>query len=184
MKEPRTPEPVLLIAAVFSRYPELLEQARERLIQAHGPLQLQSDAWPFTQTTYYHHSMGQDLLKQFLVFKELIDPARLPDIKRQTIKFEQEWAANFESDVERPINIDPGLISLGKLMLATTKDQMHRIYLRDGIYAEVTLFFQHGRFQPWPWTYADYRQEHVQEFFKEARQYLYQQLRRGGEETS
>ncbi|MDP2953277.1 MAG: DUF4416 family protein, partial [Chloroflexota bacterium] len=40
----------------------------------------------------------------------------------------------------------------------TTKDRGHRIYLSEGIYAEVTLVWKRGEgFQPEEWTYPDYR---------------------------
>ena len=75
----------------------------------------------------------------------------------------------------RPVNLDPGLMQLGKFMLATTKDQAHRIYLRDGIYAEVTLRFQDGAWELWPWTYRDYQEPAVREFLAEVRD-VYREL--------
>jgi hypothetical protein len=77
------------------------------------------------------------------------------------------------------LNLDPGVLSLGKFLLATTKDQAHRIYLCDGIFAEVTLRFEAGEFVPWPWTYADYREPDVREWLKQAREY-YRGLIRSG----
>src|SRR5262249_9136900 len=76
----------------------------------------------------------------------------------------------------RPLNLDPGYLVLGKFLLATTKDQSHRVYLRDGIFAEVTLRYHAGRFEPWPWTYADYRQPQVHEFLQQARAYYGRRL--------
>jgi hypothetical protein len=75
------------------------------------------------------------------------------------------------------LNLDPGLLNLGKFMLATTKDQAHRIYLRDGIFAEVTLRFEHGAFVAWPWTYADYREPALHQFLHEARDFYKRRLR-------
>ncbi|MHB1423610.1 MAG: DUF4416 family protein, partial [Gemmataceae bacterium] len=80
----------------------------------------------------------------------------------------------------RPLNVDPGLLELGKFLLATTKDQAHRVYLRDGIFAEVTLRYHAGAFEPWPWTYADYRLACVHEFLQQAREYYRQRLRGEG----
>ena len=77
---------------------------------------------------------------------------------------------------ERPLNLDPGLLTLGKFMLATTKDQAHRVYLRDGIFAEVTLRFHAGAWEPWPWTYADYREPFVHDFLLKARDHYRQRL--------
>jgi hypothetical protein len=73
--------------------------------------------------------------------------------------------------------LDPGVLSLGKFLLATTKDQAHRIYLRDGIFAEVTLRFQDKAFEPWPWTYADYQEPAVRAFLQEARVWYRRQMR-------
>ena len=90
------------------------------------------------------------------------------------IALEQELAGQRTYPEARPLNLDPGYLVLGKFLLATTKDQQHRIYLRDGIFAEVTLRFQAGAWEPWPWTYADYREEAVRAALKEMRD-LYRQ---------
>jgi hypothetical protein len=121
--------------------------------------------------------MGPDLRKQFLVFQQLLAADRLPAIKLHTNALEQELARSGGYPESRPLNLDPGLLTLGKFCLATTKDQVHRIYLRDGIFAEVTLRFQAGSFEPWPWTYADYRQTCVRDFLKQARDYYRRRLR-------
>jgi hypothetical protein len=68
-------------------------------------------------------------------------------------------------------------VTLDKLVLATTKDYSHRIYLRDGIYAEVTLYFRKGRFHPFEWTYPDYcTREYIEVFYK-IRQIYHSQLK-------
>jgi hypothetical protein len=121
--------------------------------------------------------MGGDLRKQFLAFHDLITPERLPEIKLHTNALEREMTQTGRYPEARPINIDPGYLQLGKFLLATTKDQGHRIYLRDGIYAEVTLRFTAGAFEPWPWTYADYRQPGVLAFLQEVRAYYHDRLR-------
>ena len=100
----------------------------------------------------------------------------MPDIKLCCNAIEQELAHLHWYPEARPLNLDPGILTLGKFLLATTKDQAHRVYLRNGIYAEVTLRFQAGEFHPWPWTYADYRQPVVAAFLKEARDFYRQRL--------
>jgi len=120
--------------------------------------------------------MGSGLRKRFLVFQDLIPADQLVDIKLRTNELEQELKISKSWPEPRPLNLDPGILSLGKFMLATTKDQAHRIYLRAGIYAETTLRFQDHAFQPWPWTYADYRQPEVLAFLGEAREYYRQRL--------
>ena len=101
--------------------------------------------------------------------------------KLLTNALEQRLAAAGRFPELRPLNLDPGHLSLGKFLLATTKDQAHRIYLREGIYAEVTLRYQEGAFEPWPWTYADYREPGVRAFLKEAREFYRRRLRERGE---
>ena len=117
--------------------------------------------------------MGTDLVKRLLVFEPIAPADCLPDVKRFTIGLEQQLAATGRFADERPLNLDPGLVQLGKFLLATTKDQVHRIYLRDGIFAEVTLRYHGGAFDVWPWTYADYREPAVREFLGQARALLY-----------
>ena len=139
MAEPRSPVPVLLVTAVFSRHADALSLARMQLEQAYGPVEKVSPLFVFDQTAYYADKMGGDLRKQFFAFHDLMAPERLPDVKLHTNALERETAQSGRYLEARPINIDPGYLQLGKFLLATTKDQGHRIYLRNGIYAEVTL---------------------------------------------
>jgi hypothetical protein len=169
MGEAHVPNPVMLVTAAFSRYPEALDWAQQHLEEAFGPVELTSATLEFDQTRYYEPDMGPGLKKRFFAFGGLVAPDSLPKIKRRTNDLESELARSGAYPVPRPLNLDPGLLSLGKFQLATTKDQSHRIYLGEGIYAEVTLRYQAGCFEPWPWTYADYRQPAVLVFLQEAR---------------
>jgi hypothetical protein len=169
MAEPRPQPPALLVIAAFSRHPEALAWARRRLETLFGPVALASPSFLFDQTRYYEPTMGDDLRKQFLVFAALQPPESLPDVKHRTNDLERELADGGGFREPRPLNLDPGLLTLGKFVLATTKDQAHRLYLRDGIFAEVTLRFEAGSFRPWEWTYADYRAAHTIAFLNEAR---------------
>jgi hypothetical protein len=177
MAEPRAQLPVLLVVAVFGRQAEALRWGRERLEQQYGPIALAGDPFAFTFTAYYEPTMGPGLTKQLVAFRDLVAPECLPDVKRHTNALEAELAAAGRFGETRPLNLDPGVLSLGKFLLATTKDQSHRIYLRDGIFAEVTLRFADGAYEPWPWTYADYREPGVRGFLKEARDYYRLRLR-------
>jgi hypothetical protein len=176
MAEPRIPEPALLIVAAFSRHGPALAWARDRLQELFGPAALASDPFLFNQTTYYEAEMGPELQKQFLVFQDLAAPENLASIKLSTNTLERQLAVSQSYPEPRPLNLDPGLLTLGKFLLATTKDQAHRIYLQDGIYAEVTLRFHEGAYEPWPWTYADYREVPVRAFLKQARDYYRRRL--------
>ena len=137
--------------------------------QHYGPIALSSVDFEFHHTKYYEPEMGPGLRKRFLCFQDLVASDCLPDVKNLTNALESELAASHRFAESRPLNLDPGLLQLGKFLLATTKDQSHRIYLRDGIYAEVTLRFRDGAFEAWPWTYADYREPGYHEFLSAAR---------------
>ena len=164
--------PALLLLAASSRYREALQWAGECATNLFGPIALESDSFAFTETDYYAASMGPDLKKKFFAFERPIDPAALADIKRQTNAWEAEYAALGRHAEPRPLNLDPGYITAAKLVLASTKDHAHRIHLRDGIYAEVTLAYRDRRWQPHEWTYPDYRRDDYQRFFNDCRRLL------------
>jgi hypothetical protein len=177
MAEPRPVAPVLLVVAAFSRYDAALAWACDRLEAAYGPAALASPAYDFNQTAYYEATMGPGLRKTFFAFHALAPADCLPDVKRYTNGLEDELARAGVYPEPRPLNLDPGVLGLGKFLLATTKDQAHRVYLRAGIYAEVTLRFQDGEFESWPWTYADYRLPAVRAFLRDAREFYKRRLR-------
>jgi len=188
------PKPVKLFVGMLAGRPEWLDAARETLVRRFGPADLESPRVPFGWTNYYAREMGEGLLRQFLAFERLIAPDEIVEIKRATNAMEDELArghggvckANGDSPPNgnrgtvpiRPVNLDPGCLSLSKVVLATTKDYSHRLYLGRGIYAEVTLHFHKGRYEPWEWTYRDYRTEEYQAFFLDARRTLHDQLTR------
>lgn len=166
------PAPVQLLIAATSRYTEALRWAGEIATQHYGAVAFASDAYNFTETDYYTATMGTGLKKQFLLFERLIDPAALAGIKCQTNRWESEYAALAGHTEPRPLNLDPGYITAAKLVLASTKDHAHRIYLGDGIYAEVTLAFRHRRWRPLDWTYPDYQRDDYHQFFTQCRERL------------
>ena len=176
MGVPREPTYSLLVIACFSRHSDALAWAAEQLTPRYGAIVLTSPDFTFHHTKYYDASMGTGLIKRFLVFEPIVSAGCLPEVKRCTIALENELAGSGRFSESRPINLDPGLIQLGKFLLASTKDQAHRIYLADDIFAEVTLRFQAGAFEVWPWTYADYREEAVRAFLNQARAHLYEKV--------
>lgn len=166
------PHPVLLLVAVSSRYDAALEWAQEKIAVGFGPISAVSPAFDFTETDYYTATMGADLMKQFIVVKEPINPGQLAAIKRLTNDWEAEYASQASHLEPRPLNLDPGYLTLAKLVLASTKDHAHRIYLSDGIYAEVTLSYRGRAWHAFDWTYPDYRREDFQQFFSQCRDFL------------
>ncbi len=178
MGDIHSPEPVLLLVAASSRYESALDWTQQQLETTYGPTALVSQPFAFTETTYYEATMGTNLLKQFLIVQQPIDPVRLPEIKHQTNAWEAQYAEAANHREPRPLNLDPGYLSLGKLVLASTKDHSHRIYLGQGIYAEVTLHYQQGAWQTKRWTYPDYARLDYQDFFSQARKHLLAQRKR------
>jgi hypothetical protein len=171
-------KPVLLIAAVTSRNEVAFEWAAEQTAVVWGPIVKQSPIFDFTETDYYAETMGRNLKKQLLAFERLFDPAEIADSKILSNQFEENFKSQHRFPEPRPINIDPGYISEAKLVLVTTKDRDHRIYLRDGIFAEVTLHFRGRQWTHSRWTYPDYQRADFQEFFTACREWLREQLRR------
>lgn len=160
----------MLLIAAFSRYAAALDWTRQKILAEFGPLESESDPFDFSQTDYYEASMGGGLQKMFFACAASFDPALLADVKLQANAWEQEYAAGAGQAELRPLNVDPGYVTEAKLVLASTKDHAHRIYLRDGVYAEVTLYFQRGQWRNSPWTYPDYQLPACQEFFSACRE--------------
>ena len=173
MGERKTPQSVKLIASIFSANEERLLQAESLLVQEFGPLDYRSSLLLFIHTDYYTAEFGTPLVRVIVAFERLVDPDMLPAIKCRTNEMERDDS----SRRHRWANIDPGYVSLSKLVLATTKDHAHRIYLRHGIYAEVTLQFREGTFCPWPWTYPDYASAPYIAIFNHIRSQYHRQLR-------
>jgi hypothetical protein len=176
MRPPTTLDALLVIAA-FSRHAEALEWGRHRVQELFGPIGMQSEPYSFHHTAYYTSTMGSDLQKQLWVFERLARLDSLALYKVATIRLEEELAVCGAFSEVRPLNLDPGFLNLGKFMLATTKDKDHRLYLRNGIFAEVTLRYCDKEYVPWPWTYADYRDDQVRDFLNRAREYYKKRLK-------
>jgi hypothetical protein len=142
------------------------------LLRSFGAVDFESLELPFHYTDYYKQEFGTDLKRRFISFSRLISPADLAAIKVRTNKLEQ----NRTLRGKRLINIDPGYIDMAKLVLASTKDFCHRIYLNHGIFAEITLVYKKDSFTFWDWTYPDYRTPEYINIFNHLRQAYAQQL--------
>lgn len=172
------PKPVNLLIGVLTSIPELLAHTDKILEEHFGPIDLRSDILPFTFTGYYNGEMGKGIQRQFYSFEKLIMPDEIATIKVQTNIIEELLASSKKYPVNRPINIDPGYINESRLILASTKDFSHRIYLRDGIYAEVTLNYRGERYETFPWTFPDYKTIVYHSFFLKVREFYVKKLKR------
>lgn len=171
MSKPNPAEPVKLIFSLFANDAGLLDETIGSLSSAYGQPDFISPMVSFDYTDYYCAEMGENLVRRFLAMEKLIRPEELPDIKLATNGIEERTA----STSQRKINIDPGYISTANLILATGKSYTHRPYLRDGIYADLTLVYQGKKFRSLPWTYPDYADEkQLMMFVKIRAKYLLQ----------
>jgi hypothetical protein len=170
--------PVKLFCGILTSLPEILPEARKRLEEAFGPVDLSSAAFPFDQTHYYDEEMGTPILRYFLSFTVLIAPSEISVIKKSTNAMEAVLAG-VSPPPRRPINLDPGYLEESKIVLASTKNFYHRILLADGIYGEVTLHYSGGAWQSFPWSFPDFRSGRYDRFFTELRRRYRSQLQAG-----
>ena len=177
MGEITDPKPVLLIAAITSRYESAIDWSIEKATGEFGNVILESPVFDFTETSFYQETMGTELKKKLVAFEQLIDAEKIAEIKILSNEWEHQYNSQSEYPQQRPLNVDPGYVTEAKLVLATTKDRDHRIYLQRGIFAEITLHFQSGQWQKSRWTYPDYQREDFQEFLTRCRDLLRERLR-------
>ncbi len=166
MGEIKIAERVMLIAGFLSSDDQLLAQAKAMMIEQCGPIAEESAPIDFIFTDYYTAEMGFGIERSYAAFQTLIEADTLPQIKVLTNNIE----ATLSQAGRRKVNIDPGYLNLSKLVLASTKDYAHRLYLSRGIFAEVTLQWQYKHFIDLPWTYPDYRSDYAKQFFTKARE--------------
>ncbi|MCD0460781.1 DUF4416 family protein [Roseiconus lacunae] len=170
-------EPVVRFCAVISQDDQVRSEAIERLSQHWGVITNQSAPLPFVAGGYYAASMGDGLRKVLVALGDPLDAGSMADWKLWTNDVELEFAQKYPQQ-PRPLNLDPGYITQAKLVLATTKDRDHRVYLRDGIFGEITLTYTAKRWIHHRWTYPDYRTDEVAKFATECRNSLRAFLKR------
>jgi len=163
---------VKLIVGLIAKE-EYLKQAETYLKRHFSSIDFESKVLTFNYTDYYKQEFGSSLSRKFISFANLIKADDLAKIKVFTNKLEKKLSGSGR----RKVNIDPGYIDESKLVLATHKDFSHRIYLKNKIFAEVTLSFQDKTFRPWPWTYPDYRTSDYTDIFNQIREIYAKQIR-------
>ncbi len=174
MGVPKKPSPANLICAITYSEGFNVEEALFALKECYGDIELKSLEYSFSSyTDYYEDEMGPNLTKFFISFRDLIQKEEIAKIKLETNEIEEE----FSEAGKRRVNIDPGYVAEAQLVLPTTKGYAHRIYLRDGIFAEVTLIYRENTFQPLEWTYPDYRSSLAIDFFNQVRKRYLKKLR-------
>ncbi|NND99603.1 MAG: DUF4416 family protein [Pirellulaceae bacterium] len=174
-------EPVVRICAVISRHDEAITWGQQRLIESWGTIAHTSPPLPFEANGFYDQQMGTGLQKVLVAMTDLCEPGTLAQWKLSTNQWEKDYANQADHSESRPLNLDCGYITQAKLVLATTKDRDHRLYLCDGIFAEVTLNYVGKKWIHHRWTYPDYRTEQVAEFAQKCRQQVRDHVQQCGE---
>ncbi len=174
----KPPQAVKLIVSAFAPDDELLQASKKLLVDEWGSIDFESELLPFEHTSYYAREFGPRLVRRVWAFARLIDPGDLAAIKTRTNALEWQLAAAGK----RRVNLDSGYVSLSKLVLATTKNHGHRIYIGRtpaavGIYAEVTLQYRRKAFRAWECTYPDYATPEYCTLFEKIRAIYVNQLR-------
>lgn len=163
-----------LIIGILTSTAHVMPEMQKTLESVFGTSDYFSEPLNFDYTHYYDREMGTPIQRFFLAFEKLIDPERLADIKIETNSIEQKY---FDKG-KRRFNLDPGLLSLDKLVLASTKDNGRRIPLRNGIYAEITLIYIQQEFRSLEWTYPDFATSRYRHILSEIRELYKEQLKR------
>jgi hypothetical protein len=153
----------------------LLPRIEEELIQCFGALVLKSDCFSFTDTDYYEDEMGTGLQRTWYCFDELFNPGELPAYRLATGRIEHA----FGQAGRRKVNLDPGYLDLGKLVLASMKGAADKIYMGQGVWAHTCLRYRFGDFAGPDHSFPDFIDGRFNQFFKEARS-VYKLLLRGG----
>lgn len=162
-------EPVKLICGFIYRHIDLYMSALEKLEDQFGPIEFESETFDFSHTSYYEAEMGTDLKRCFVSFEQPLYPDQLSELKLTCNRIERSF---LNDSGGRTINIDPGMVGLSSLVLASTKNFAHRLYLSDGIYGEVSMIYENRTFVPLKWTYPDYQVEEVIKFLLRVRENL------------
>lgn len=173
MSIPKPPDPAKLVIGVILKDVALVNTLAEALMDRFQKVDLVSGWMPFDYTTYYEAEMGAPLYRRMFAFKGFIDQAALPAVKQATNEIE----LSFTENGFRRVNIDPGYLLRERFVLATGKNFAHRIYLANGIYADLTLIYKNRAFHPQPWTYPDYAGERIQAFLGRVRRKLVYDLK-------
>ncbi len=182
MGEIKKPEKVKLICGILiSRllYEKYFSRVTSILTSHFGEIDYQSDLIDFTFTNYYKDEIGREVYRIFVSFKKLIEKEDISSIKVLTNEIEESFSYKV-LNLKRPLNLDPGYMELSKLVLASTKNFYHRIYLRNGIYGEVTLYYSKKMWNDLPWTFPDYRSKEYKRILTEIRNIYKKQI--GGNE--
>lgn len=153
MAQASTPQPVKYFVALLWADAAVLEGAYTRLVEQFGPIDFEGPDRPFDLTNYYETEMGANLRRRLLGFEPLRSPEHLANAKLACNGIETALA----KPEGRVVNLDVGYLDHNKVVLASAKEAGQKIYLSDGIYADLVARYAQGRYQPFAWTFPDFK---------------------------
>ncbi len=174
MSEPKNPLPCKLFSGIFSTDLNLLNEVKEELKKSLGKIDFESEIFDFNFTSYYEKEMGKNIKRIFYSFKDLIDPSEIVEIKYKTWEIEKK----FTLEGKRRINIDPGYMDYFKVVLASFKEGGYKIYLGRGVYADITLWYEKGKFRPLLTSFPDFKENLYERTFLKIREIYKRNLKK------
>lgn len=165
MKPLPAPEVKLLSGVLFTDE-ELLSRGKELMIEKYGEIDFESERFIFKVSDYYEPEMGWPIYRLFWSFRKLINPKEIARIKIECHEIEDQLTI----EGKRKVNLDPGYMDYGKVVLASAKYNWQKIYLDLGIFADLTLRYEKGNFFPFPWSFPDFKQGHYNRTFLRIRE--------------
>jgi hypothetical protein len=163
----KPPSGRVIVSIIYSSLDALAETLR-LLERQFGRVQCETMEIPYTGEQYAEE-MGGSLQRRFYSFERQVERDRLPEIKATCHKLEKQFGDMVDDYAFRTVNIDPGILTPENLVMSSHREYNHRIYLRDGVFAELTLVYAKGRFVRLPWTQPDFCQGEAIEFFLRVR---------------
>ncbi len=173
MSHPNPPPPAYFFASIIYQKEEPLKEAIELLSRNGWKISKKSEEMDFNYTDFYCEEMGKPLKRIFVFFEEFNEREKIIGLKHLSYSIERQLSDN----EKRKVNIDPGYLTLENIVLSTFKNYSHRIYLGNGVFAEITLIYRKGSYEPLPWTYPDYRSEKIIKIFNLKREEYKRRIR-------
>ena len=173
MALPVEPEPVKLLVAILWANANALQLVLKRTVEFWGEIDFLGQDYLFDMTDYYESEMGRPLFRRLIAFRQLVSPGMLVEVKLACNGLEDQ----FRESAGRQLNLDSGYLDHNKMVLASAKGLGQKIYVAQGIYADLVARFRQGRFQPFEWTFPDFKDGRYDEELTNIRGLYLQQLR-------
>ena len=172
--KPIQPDPVKLFIGILYSDEEVLKGAKEFLQEKYGKIDYESQPFEFIITDYYVPEMGSPIYRMFISHEPLIQPNEIARIKLESNEIEDQLTITGK----RKVNLDPGYMDTCKAVLASAKYNGPKVYLDDGIYADLTLYYEKGTFHPYPWSFPDFKTGQYNRPFLQIRELYKAQLKK------